>query len=111
MEDQKQKGKDLLGLIEQIRQKRREQDALFAELQEVAELMVQGIDPREIAHVSFLATDLTEVNHKLQREVETDELYCPTGPKRIWITRATMKDGTVVVLNPPLKRHRRKRIV
>jgi hypothetical protein len=90
-EEMKARGAAILQAVAAIRAKNAERERLLLELEQVAALMLQGIDPNEIkGWVYDPMKDKTRHQHELYKR--------PTVYNVLH-----MKDGSVVPLNPPVK--------
>jgi hypothetical protein len=77
---------------------------LLAEAQMHKDLQSQGIDPAQVDHLTFQIELLDYVQRKEVRKAGRRDEF-PPAPFENMLNAAVMKDGTVVRLNPMLKRH------
>lgn len=88
-----QRGKAILAHIASVREKRKEQDALLADLLMQAEVMMQGIDPEQVKSYGYDPA----------RDGRKRGFNDPHGKRlRAIYNFVTMNDGTRVELDPPV---------
>ena len=89
-EDIKTKGQAIIDAVAKIREKNAERERLLLELEQVAAIMLQGVNPEQIK--GWVYDPLKDKRRHLwhgQRPDVYNVLH--------------MKDGSVVLLNPPVK--------
>jgi hypothetical protein len=94
-------GKSLLDNIRKIREAKEKQEKLLKELEYQALLMSRGIRPNMVSRFDY---DIRKDNRKDKEGVyERMEYRSGHIDTTVW-THCHLKDGTVIVLDPPIKR-------